>query len=162
MTVTTAADFDIPANFDLFSELSYNEKKVVQWDHSSRWEEYEVSDMYSQPIALRSDDLITETCSFFVADCPEYRGKLIIRMVDLRHYGKSFRMEDVDKQVVHAVIGEFAKEDCGNFSQRSQDRQGLKDYVDFVLESYRRYGSFRQLPRFEIIHDMDDNFNPIA
>ena len=157
MTMTTATDFDIPANFDLFSELSYNEKKVVQWDHSSQWEEYEVSDMYTQPVVLQSDELITETCSFFVSNSLEYRGKLIIKLVDFRECNGG-----LDKQIVYAEVGEFAKEDCGSLNQRREDRQGLMDYVDFILESYRRYGSFRQLPRFEIILDMDHNFNPIA
>lgn len=158
MTMTTATDFDIPANFDLFSELSYNEKKIVQWNNSSRWEEYTVSDMSTEPIVLRSDEFITETCSFFIAACPEYRGKLIIKMVDFRKCNGR-----LGKQIVYAEVGELAKEDCGSFSQRREDRQGLMDYVDFIVESYRRYGSFRQLPQFEIIQDdMDDNFNPIA
>ena len=153
-------DFDLPKNFDPSVDVDFSEQKSVEWRHSSRWDSYCVGDMYSLPTVLRSDDRTAETCSFFVADCSEYRGKLIIKMVDWHYHGES--MEDVDKVVTYAVIGDFAREDCGSFSTRREDREGLKDYVSFVLESYRRNATFRQLPMFELIYDVDENFNPVV
>lgn len=58
-------------------------------------------------------------------------------------------------------MGEFTEPVVSSLSQLEDTASRIKEYANYVFQSYRRHNDLRGCPSYEIVEWVDDRFNPI-
>lgn len=120
----------------------------LEWRDSSRWATPHPNDFYTSEIKGYHSAELTEYLSFHVS------GMQLILCKKTCHF-------DGTVETLYYNMGEFTEPIVSCLSQLKDTAERIKEYAAYVVESYRKHCDFRSCPSFELIDDVDENFNPI-
>lgn len=125
----------------------------LEWRSSSQWATPHPNDLYTSEVKVYDSPEVTEFASFHVngmrlilckkAAYPQHDSKFVI-------------------EVTYYDMGEFTEPIASSLSQLEDAANKIKEYAAYVIEGFKKHGDLRHCPSFEMIDDVDDNFNPIA
>ena len=127
----------------------------IQWKTTSQYNDPHFSTFYTTPIEIPIKtpfEGFTDKLEFFIKDngyhllsehCVDYR--LILKVETHQHSKKT--------QVIFFDLGNFVDDRDALFNVQS--------YAKYVLGGYQLSTDLRHCPSFEIIDDVDENFNPL-
>jgi hypothetical protein len=114
---------------------------TLQWGNSSPWANPSPNDIYTLPVSFMVGDDKVDV-EFFVS-----KMRLILKSVYYLHSGK---------EIIHHNMGEFMDTVDSKVAV-----QKIKQYVQYVIDGYAQSGNLLHCPIFEMMDDVDDNFNPL-
>lgn len=120
----------------------------LEWKSSSQWATPHPNDLYTSEIKGYHSSECTEYLSFHVS------GMRLILC-------KKTCYMDGTVETLYYNMGEFVEPIVSSLSQLEDTANRIKEYAAYVVASYRKHDDFRACPSFEIMFDVDDNFNPI-
>jgi gamma-glutamylcysteine synthetase len=125
---------------------------TIPWDFSSPWDNPHFSTLYSQEITLQLDDEYKDVLDFFVSDQGDYCNGADYRLiVHITTYRQS------EKQYTRFY-------DLGSFPDSLDNSVAVKNvqtYANYVLTTYQETFNLAHCPSFELIDNVDENFNPL-
>ena len=121
----------------------------LEWRSSSLWATPHPNDLYSSEIITFAAAGRTEVCSFHIS-----RMKLILCR-------KTWCSWQETPTVTYYSMGEFTEPIASSLASLEGQASKIKEYADYIINGFRKYGNLGHCPSFEIIDDVDENFNPI-
>jgi hypothetical protein len=118
------------------------------WKDSSQWATPHPNDLYTSECRLYHSPELTEYGSFNVS---------LMRLI----FCKKTCYAIGTVETVYYDMGDFTEPIASDLSQLVDTANRIKEYAAYVIESYRKHNDLRSCPSFEMIDDVDDNFNPI-
>ena len=121
----------------------------LKWKHSSQWATPHPNDLYTSTIKVYHSAELTEYISFHVS---------LMRLILCRKtcYAWSDKVE-----TVYYDMGDFPEPIASDLSQLVDTAGKIKEYAAYVVTGIRKYGNLGHCPSFEMIDNVDENFNPI-
>lgn len=125
---------------------------TIQWAFSSPWNNPHFSTLYSREITLQPCEEYKEVLDFFVSDqdggyrSSDYRLILCI---------KTYQYSEKETTLYY---------DLGSFPDSLDNSVAVKNvqtYANYVLATYRETFDLQHCPSFELIDNVDENFNPL-
>jgi hypothetical protein len=114
---------------------------TLQWENSSPWASPSPNNIYTLPVSfMEGDDKVD--LEFFVSEM-----RLILKSVYYSHSGK---------EIIYHNMGKFVETVYTQESIRD-----IKHYAQYVIDGYAARGNLLHCPSFEMMEDVDDNFNPL-
>lgn len=130
------------------AEIVKNCTPELVWKDSSQWATPHPNDLYTSECRLYHSPGLAEYGSFHVS---------LMRLI----FCKKTCYAVGTVETVYYDMGDFTEPIASDLSQLVDTANRIKEYAAYVIESYRKHNDLRSCPSFEIIDNVDDNFNPI-
>jgi hypothetical protein len=125
---------------------------TISWAFSSPWNNPHFSTLYSRPISLYPCEGYREILDFFVSNQGDY------------HNGPDYRLILCIKTYRYLEKETTLYYDLGSFPDSAPNSIAVKNvqtYANYVLATYRETFNLAHCPSFELIDNVDENFNPL-
>ena len=125
---------------------------TIPWDFSSPWNNPHYSTLYSRPISLYPCDEYREILDFFVSNQGDYYNGPDYRLILCI---KTYRYSEKETTLYY---------DLGSFPDSLDNSVAVKNvqtYANYVLATYQETFDLQHCPSFDLIDNVDENFNPL-
>jgi hypothetical protein len=121
----------------------------LEWKDSSQWATPHPNDLYTSQVKAYHSAELTGYISFHVS---------LMRLILCEKFVCA-QSGKVDTK--YFDMGDFAEPISSDLSQLVDTANKIKEYATYVVAGIRKYGNLGHCPSFELIDNVDENFNPI-